>query len=74
MIHVVRIIGIIIGLAVTTIGGVIAYRAYFLDPKTAIVITDSTIRAVPNTMRIVSGMALVVLGALIAFFAARRKP
>ena len=69
-----RLIGIIIGLAVATIGGVIAYRAYFLDPSAAIVITDANIREVPNTMRIASGIALMVLGAAIAFFAARRKP
>ena len=69
-----RIIGIIIGLAVATIGGVIAYRAYFLDPSAAIVITETNIREVPNTMRVASGIALVVMGAAIAFFAARRRP
>lgn len=69
-----RIIGIIVGLAVATIGGVIAYRAFYLDPKTAVVITESSIRAVPNAMRVASGIALVVLGAAVAFFAARRKP
>jgi hypothetical protein len=68
-----RIIGIIIGLAVATIGGVIAYRAYFLDPSTAVVITDTNVRELPNTMRVASGIALVVLGAAIAFVSARRK-
>ena len=69
-----RIIGIIIGLLVATIGGVIAYRAYFLEPSSAIVITDSSIREVPNTIRVTSGILLVVLGTAIAFFAARRRP
>lgn len=69
-----RIIGIIIGLVVATIGGVIAYRAYFLDPSSAIVITDTNIREVPNTMRVASGIALMVMGAAIAFFSTRRKP
>ena len=69
-----RIIGIIIGLLVATIGGVIAYRAYFLEPSSAIVITDSSIREVPNTIRVTSGILLAVLGAAIAFFAARRRP
>jgi hypothetical protein len=68
-----RIIGILIGLTVATIGGVISYRAYFLDPSSAIVITDTNIREVPNYMRMASGLALVVLGAAIAFVAARRK-
>ena len=65
---------IIIGLLVATIGGVIAYRAFFLEPSSAIVITDSNIREVPNTIRVASGIILVVLGAAMAFFAARRKP
>lgn len=68
-----RIIGILIGLVVATIGGVIAYRAYFLDPSSAIVITDTSIREVPNTIRVASGIGLMVLGAAIAFVAARRK-
>jgi hypothetical protein len=71
--HCMRIIGIIIGLAVATIGGVIAYRAFYLDPRSAVVITNSSIREVPNTLRVASGMVLVVLGAAIAFFSARRK-
>lgn len=69
-----RIIGIIIGLAVATFGGVIAYRAFYIDPRSTVVITNSSIRAVPNTIRIASGIILVVLGAAIAFYSARRKP
>jgi uncharacterized protein YneF (UPF0154 family) len=69
-----RIIGIIVGLIVATIGGVIAYRAFFIEPSAAIVITDASVREVPNTMRIASGIILVVIGAAIAFFTARRKP
>jgi hypothetical protein len=69
-----RIIGIIVGLIVAAIGGVIAYRAFFIEPSAAIVITDATVREVPNTMRIASGIILVVIGAAIAFFAARRRP
>ena len=69
-----RVIGIIIGLAVATLGGVMAYRAYFLDPGSAIVITDSTVRELPNTMRVASGVALVILGAILAFVSVRRRP
>ena len=69
-----RIIGIIIGLAVATIGGVIAYRAFYIDPRSTVVITNSSIRAVPNTIRIASGIVLVALGAAISFYSARRKP
>jgi len=69
-----RPIGIIVGLVVAAIGGVIVYRAFFIDPSSAIVITDSNIREVPNTIRVVSGVILLVLGAAMAFFAARRRP
>ena len=69
-----RPIGIIVGLVVAAIGGVIVYRAFFIDPSSAIVITDSNIREVPNTIRVASGVILLVLGAAMAFFAARRRP
>ncbi len=69
-----RTIGIILGLAVATIGGVIAYRALYIEPNAAVVITNETVRQVPNTFRVVSGVLLVIIGAAMAFFAARRKP
>jgi len=69
-----RPIGIIVGLVLAAIGGVIVYRAFFVDPSSAIVITDSNIREVPNTIRVASGVVLLVLGAAMAFFAARRRP
>ena len=69
-----RIIGIIVGLAVATIGGVIAYRAFYIEPSSVIVITNSSVREGPNMIRVASGIVLVVIGAAIAFFAARRKP
>lgn len=67
-----RILGIIVGLAVAAFGGVLAYRAYHL--KSIIVITDTSVREGPNMLRVASGVALVAIGAAIAFFAARRKP
>jgi hypothetical protein len=70
----VKIVGIIIGLVVAAIGGVIAYRALFLEPNSAVLLTETAVREVPNTMRVASGIALLIIGASIAFFAARRKP
>jgi len=52
---------------------VIAYRAYFLEPSTAIVISERGVRELPNTYRVVEGLALFALGAVMAFFAARRR-
>jgi len=67
-----RIPAIIIGVVLAALGGVIAYRAAFLEPNAAIVVTDRDVREVPDMLRIVGGVALLLAGAAIAFFAARR--
>ena len=67
-----KIILVIVGLLLASIGGVIFYRAMFLEPPTAVVITNTDVREVPNTMRIIGGVALFVGGATIAFLAALR--
>jgi hypothetical protein len=70
-----RIVGIIFGIVISAIGGVIAYRAMFLEPSAAVVITETEVRELPNTARVLGGMALLVIGATVAFLAARkRKP
>ncbi|MCM3905409.1 MAG: hypothetical protein ND866_27250 [Pyrinomonadaceae bacterium] len=68
-----RVIGIILGIVVAAIGGVIVYRALFLEPSAAVVITETEVRELPNTARVVGGMTLVVIGAGLAFLAARRR-
>ena len=68
-----KVLLIIIGIAVATLGGVIAYRALYLDPHTAFVVTNASVREVPNLWRIIGGLVLLVAGALVAFFAARRS-
>jgi hypothetical protein len=72
--HRMRVVGIIIGLLIAAIGGVIAYRALFIEPGTSVVITDRSVRELPNTLRVTSGIILLILGASVAYFAARRKP
>jgi hypothetical protein len=70
-----RIIGIIFGIIIAAIGGVIVYRALFLEPSAAVVITETEVRELPNTARVVGGMAMLATGAIVAFLAARkRKP
>jgi ABC-type enterochelin transport system permease subunit len=69
----VRIIGIIFGVVIAAIGGVIAYRALFLEPTSAVVITETEVRELPNTARVVGGVALLAIGAIVAFLAARRR-
>ena len=69
-----KIIGLITGLAIAAVGGVIAYRALFLEPSAAVVVTNTEIREVPNTLRVVGGITMLIVGMALAFFAARRKP
>ncbi|MDX6695999.1 MAG: hypothetical protein QOF02_3602 [Blastocatellia bacterium] len=69
-----RLILIILGLLLAATGGVIAYRAFFLDPRATVVITDTSVREWPNMLRVGGGLVLLLGGACLAFFAARRKP
>ena len=69
-----RVISFILGLAVAAAGGVIAYRALFLEPSTAILVTNTDVREVPNTLRATGGIIMLIAGMALAFYAARRKP
>jgi len=69
----VRILGIILGIVIAAIGGVIAYRSLFLEPTAAVVITETEVRELPNTVRVVGGIALLAIGTALAFLAARRR-
>lgn len=68
-----RILGIILGIVIAAIGGVIAYRSLFLEPTAAVVITETEVRELPNTVRVVGGIALLAIGTALAFLAARRR-
>ncbi|MCA1574260.1 MAG: hypothetical protein LC770_06930 [Acidobacteria bacterium] len=68
-----RIIGIIFGIVVAAIGGVIAYRALFLEPSSAVVITETEVRELPNTFRVVGGIAMLAIGATVALLSSRRR-
>lgn len=69
-----RWIIIIFGIVIAAVGGVIAYRAYFLEPSAAIMITNEGVRELPNTTKILGGIALLLVGAAVAFTVAVRKP
>jgi hypothetical protein len=68
-----RPILIILGIVLAAVGGVIAYRALFLEPSAAVVISDSGVHELPDYFRVVTGVALLILGAAIAFTSARRR-
>ncbi len=68
-----RALAFIIGLGLAATGGVIAYRALFVEPSAGVVVTDTSIREIPNMLRFVCGIALLIGGACLAFFSARRN-
>ena len=71
-----RILAIAFGIALAAAGGVIAYRAAFLEARDTLLIADggSQVRELPDMLRTGGGIALLVTGALIAFVSARRRP
>jgi hypothetical protein len=64
---------LIVGILLATAGGVMTYRALYVEPKSAVVITDSGVRQIPNQGRVVGGALMFVAGCALALFAATRK-
>lgn len=64
---------LILGILLATIGGVITYRALYVEPPSSVVITDSDIRELPNYTRVVGGALLFVGGTALALYGATRK-
>jgi hypothetical protein len=64
---------VIFGIVVAAVGGAIAYRALFLEPASAVLITNTEVRELPNYARVVGGVLLLIAGAAVAFFTAIRK-
>jgi hypothetical protein len=71
-----RVAALILGLLTAAWGGVIAYRAFFLEPGATAIINTGTgeVHEYPNMLRATLGLVMLVGGTCIAFFAARRKP
>jgi hypothetical protein len=68
-----RVALIIFGIALAAAGGVLAYRSYFVEPSTAVVITGTTVRELPNMARVAGGLLLLAAGAALALFSALRR-
>jgi hypothetical protein len=64
---------LILGILVATAGGVMTYRALYVEPKSAVVITESEVRELPNYTRVISGALLFVGGSALALYAATRR-
>jgi hypothetical protein len=68
-----RVAIMIAGILLAATGGVLAYRAFFIEPHAAVVVTDASVREVPNLARTAGGLALLIAGASLALFAALRR-
>ena len=65
---------LIVGIVVAVAGGVITYRALYIEPKSAIIVTETgSIRELPNQARVVGGALLFVGGSALAIYAGTRK-
>jgi len=69
----VKVLLLIVGILVATAGGVITYRALYVEPKSGVVVTETGVREIPNQARLVGGALLFVGGSALALFAATRK-
>lgn len=63
----------IVGILVATAGGVITYRALYVEPRSAVVITDTEVRELPNYARVITGALLFVGGTALALYSAVDK-
>ena len=68
-----KVLLLIVGIVVATAGGVITYRTLYVEPKSAVVISETGIRQIPNQARVVGGALLFVGGSALALFAATRR-
>ena len=64
---------LIIGIVIATAGGVITYRALYVEPKSGVVITETGVRQIPDQARVVGGALMFVGGSALALYAALRK-
>ena len=69
-----KIVLIILGILFGAAGGVIAYRALYVEPRSAVLITNSEVKELPDYKKVVGGSLLLISGAAVAFFAARKLP
>jgi hypothetical protein len=69
----VKVLLLIVGIMIATIGGVMTYRTLYVEPKSAVVITETGIRQIPNQARVVTGALLFIGGSALALYSAIRK-
>jgi hypothetical protein len=67
---------VIAGILLAALGGAVAYRAAFVAPRAAVIISESSgrVREVSNIWHVAGGVLLLLAGSAVAFLAARRRP
>jgi formate hydrogenlyase subunit 3/multisubunit Na+/H+ antiporter MnhD subunit len=68
-----RIITFISGVLIASVGGVILYRTLYVEPRSTVVITESSIRELPNYLHIAGGIIMLIIGAVLAFYSGRTR-
>jgi uncharacterized membrane protein len=68
-----RVILTVLGIVFAAYGGVMLYRALFVEPPSAVVISDEGVRQLQSTSRVLGGLALLIFGAALAFTTALTK-
>ena len=68
-----RVFLVIFGIVLAAAGGALAYRSYFVEPSTAVVITETAVRELPNMGRVGAGLLLLAAGSVLALYAALRR-
>ena len=57
---------LIVGIMVATAGGVITYRALYLEPKSVVISDEGNVSERPNYTRVIGGALLLVGGSALA--------
>ena len=68
----VKVFLLIVGILVATAGGVTTYRALYVEPRSAVVITETEVRELPNYKRVVGGALMLVCGTAVALISAKK--
>ena len=70
-----RVFVILVGIVLAAVGGVVAYRAAFVETGGAVYVSETAgrVRELPDMLRLVGGLVLLVLGGGVAALAARRR-
>ena len=64
---------LILGILIATAGGVITYRALYIEPKSTVLVTETGIRQLPDQARVIGGALMFVGGSALALFAVAKR-